>query len=113
MCETSSKDTFYSNSGAVNCQTMHQSFSQMASTVQLAYICSNACSWRDVNIERSGSYPDHSTVKSVGDTFKPGRVTGALVQGPKLTLASADNTKIDTNRGKSSPPQYRQPVVRS
>ena len=84
----------------------------MASTVQLIHICSKVCSWRDVNFERPESYQDHSTVKSGGDTFKPGRVTGALVQGPILTLAS-DNTKTNTNRGKSGPSRYRQSAVRS
>ena len=59
-----------------------------------------------MNFERPGSYPGHSTVESGGDTLKPGRVTGALVQSPKLTLAS-DNIKIYPNREKSGPPRYR------
>ena len=59
-----------------------------------------------MNFERLGSYPDHSSVESGVDTFKTGRVTGALVQSPKLTLAS-DNIKIYTNREKSGPPRYR------
>ena len=54
-----------------------------------------------MNLERTGSYPDYSTVESGEDAFKTGRVTSALVQGPKLTLAS-DNSKIDTNRGKAA-----------
>ena len=34
----------------VHCHAMHQSSrSRMASTVQLTYRCSKACSWRDVN----------------------------------------------------------------
>ena len=56
-----------------------------------------------MDFERSGSYPYHSTGKSGEDTFKPGRVAGALVQGPKLILAS-DTTRIDGNRWKSGPP---------
>ena len=99
-------------SGAVNRRMMHQSRSYMASTVQLTYICSKDCSWRDVKFERPRSYPDRSTVKSRGDTFKPGRVTGALVQGPKLTLAS-DNTKKYIRREKSGSPRCRQSEVRS
>ena len=101
MHESSSKGVCYFKSGAVNYQAMHQSRSRMASTLHLTYICSKACSWRDVNFERRGSYPDNSTVKSEGNASKAGRVTDALVQGPKLTLAS-DNTKIDTNRGKAA-----------
>ena len=73
----------------------------MASTVHLTYICSKDCSWREVDFERPGSYRDYSTVESGGGAFKTGRVTCALVQGPKLTLAS-DSTKIlvEINRGK-------------
>ena len=45
----------YSN--IVQCKAMHQSRSRMVSTVQLTYICSKACSWRDVNfVHRNAVY---------------------------------------------------------
>ena len=40
-------------------------------------------------------------MKSGGDAFETGCVTGALVQGPKLTLES-DNTKINTDCRKNA-----------
>ena len=114
MYESSNKGVFYIiiEIGAVNCQTIHQSRSRMVSTVQITYMCSKVCSERDQDFERPGIYPDHSTVKAGGDTFKPGRVTGALVQGPKLTLAP-DNTKNIHKPRESGPPRYRQSAVRS
>ena len=59
-----------------------------------------------MGFERLGSYPGHSTLESGGDTFKMGRVNGALVQVEAQPLSARDPlstirphiTLIDTNR---------------